>query len=303
METQQAISRNNITNNVQGDQYFAVHHHHNQDEGSSSQARAPTSLSFNDAPVDILSVYFTGRNKELADIERILDSAHDDTPARCVIHGMHGLGKTQLALQFAKTSFIQQRYTIIFWIAATTIEKLNHGFVKILQLVGHPHQSHSENNARLTAARRWLEETGPVKWLLVLDNVDRSTLRFIREHLPRKNKQGNILFTTRTDHVAAALACSAGRRQEIIELGLLDLQDAVYLLLTESETEGVENDVSDASKAEDVVKYVGRLPLAVSHAAAYMKQSQRHMDDMLLLLESKNKIHVRLDVMPCLYRF
>jgi hypothetical protein len=157
-------------------------------------------------------------------------------------------------------------------------------------------------SSRLTAARRWLEETGPLKWLLVLENVDRSTLRFIREHFPCKNKQGNIVFTTRTDDIAAALACSAGRRQEIIELGLLDLQDAVYLLLTESETDGIESDPSDTSKAEDVAKYVGCLPLGISHAAAYMKQSRRHMDDMLLLLESRYKMHVRFEIMaPCIH--
>jgi hypothetical protein len=57
----------------------------------------------------------------------MLDIIYDDMQARCVIHGMHG---TQLAPQSAKLPFIQQRYSIVFWISATTIEKLNQGFVK-----------------------------------------------------------------------------------------------------------------------------------------------------------------------------
>jgi tetratricopeptide (TPR) repeat protein len=293
MANQEAVLRDNTFNIVDGDQYLMMNN--NAQAGSSSlSTQAPTSLSFNDAPLG-LSTYFTGRDKELAEIGRILDIVHDDMPARCAIHGMYGVGKTQLALQFAKLSFIQQRHNIIFWISATTIEKLNHGFVHILHLVDHAYQFHTDDNIRLTAARRWLEETSLVKWLLVLDNVNPSTLSFIREHLPHKNKHGSILFTTRTDHVAAALACSAGR-QEIIELELFDLPDAVNLFLTESYWDAIESDPSDASKAEEVVKHLGRLPLAVSHAAAYMKQSRRHMDDMLLLLESNHKIQVRFDV-------
>jgi NB-ARC domain len=223
-------------------------------------------------------------------------------PARCVLHGMHGLGKTQLALRFANLSFIQQRYSIIFWISATTVEKLNQGFAKILHLVDHPHQSHPEHNARLTAARRWLEDSGSISWLLILDNVDSSTLSFIREHLPRKNKRGNILFTTRTDAVAATLACSAGQQHEIIELGLPDLRDAVDMLVKESSMDTVGGTSSIMNKAEDVVKRVGCLPFAVSHAAAYMKQCRRNVDDMLLLLESKHKMQVRQGLAP-LYPF
>jgi hypothetical protein len=78
-----------------------VHNHYNQDGSSGSSLQPTTSLTFIDAPLDLLSIYFTGCQKELADSQRILDVVRDDMPARCVVHGMHGRGKTELALQFA----------------------------------------------------------------------------------------------------------------------------------------------------------------------------------------------------------
>jgi NB-ARC domain len=291
MSTQEVVSRNNVINNVDRDQY--VNNFYVPAEGSGSSIQAPIPLSFNDAPLDLLSIHFTGREKELADIGRVLKAAHDDVPARCVIHGMHGLGKTQLALQFAKVSFIQNRYSMIFWISATTVEKVNYGFTKVLNLVGHPDRMHPEQGARLIAARRWLENAVSINWLLVLDNADRDTLSFIREHLPRTNRRGNILFTTRAEAVAAALACSAGQQHEIIELGLPNAQDAANLLLKEGNVDGVAWTPSTIRKAEEVVQCVGRLPFAVSQAAAFMKQSQKDLDEVLLLFHGEHKTQVR----------
>jgi hypothetical protein len=299
-QAQAMIFRNNTINIVSGDQYYRVPAESERDDRSG--LRAPTSLAFNDAPLDFLSVYFTGRGRELDSIGRILEVVHDNNvPARCVVYGMHGVGKTQLSLQFAKMSSIQQRYSMIFWIPATTIEKLNHGFTKVLNLVGHPDRSHPEQSARLTAARRWFEDSDSVAWLLVLDNVDGTSLTFIREHLPRTNRRGNILFTTRTDTVAAALACSAGQQHEIIELRLPDVQDAVNLLLSESNTDAVDRTSWTIRKAEEVVKCVGRLPFVVSHIATFMKHSQRDLDDILQLFYSKHKNQVCSDGAAILY--
>jgi hypothetical protein len=293
MATHNVDAYHNTINRVRGDQYNTYYNQYiSLPVGSSSPTPSTSSLSFNDAPLDLLSVYFMGRDKELARIQQVLEANYGDIPTRCIIYGMHGLGKSQLALQFTKLSFGQCRYPLVFWMSATTVEKLNQGYTHLLNLVGHPDRLHPEQGARLTAARRWLEESGSVKWLLVLDNVDSSTLGFLRQNLPHKNQKGNILFTTRTVTVATALARAAGQQHEVIELGLPDVEDAAYLFLTESGIDVTSTTALVMSRAEKVVRRVGCLPLAVSHTSSFMKESHQTLDDIIHLLDSE-QIQVR----------
>jgi hypothetical protein len=283
--------QSNTINNVIGDQYN--YYNSPRVETGASSNQPSSSLAFNDAPIDLLSVHFTGREKELVRISEILNGGHEDVPTRCVVHGMHGLGKTQLALQFSNSSYKDGRYSLIFWMSGTTIDKLNDGFANILNLIRHPRQHLLvDQRSKLTEVRRWLEDSS-LTWLLVLDNVNASTLDFIRNNLPRQNRQGNILFTTRTVDVASALSYAAGQQHQILELGLPETQDAVKLLLTESGIDTASASWVTKSKATEIVKCVGRLPLAISQAASYMKQCHKGLDYMLLLLYSEQKMEVR----------
>jgi hypothetical protein len=269
--------------------------------GGSLPRQAPPPV-FNDAPLDLLSVNFTGREKELNSLSEILYITHEDVPTRCVIHGMHGLGKTQLALQFAKSSYSRGRYSSIFWISGTTVDKLHSGFLKILHLVRHPERPHiGDQSSKLTEARRWLEHSGAATWLLVLDNVDIGTLDFIRENLPRQNRRGNIIFTTRTSGVASALSHAAGKQHHLLELELPNAQDAVNLLLREGSIDAASATWLTMSKANEITKCVGRLPLAISQAGSFMRQCDKELDYTLLLLQSEQRMQVRADAISSIY--
>jgi hypothetical protein len=290
MSTQQ-VSLGNTSNHVAGDQY-----NYNIRVETLSSSQAPTLPPFTEAPIDLLSVHFTGRENELANIARTLEIVHGDVPTRCAIFGMHGIGKTQLALRLASESFDQHRYSHIFWMSASTVEKLNQGFTDVLTLVAHPDRSNlGDQRARLKAARRWLEDAVSINWLLVLDNVDATVLSFLQEHLPRKNQHGKILLTTRTADVATVLVRTAGKQHHAIELGLPKIEDATRLLFVESNTDVTTATTSTKSKAEDVVKFVGRLPLAISHTASFMKQTGKSLDELLLLFHSEHRTQVRFD--------
>jgi NB-ARC domain len=290
MSTRQ-VALGNTSNYVGRDQYY--YNIRVENSSSSGQAPTPTPTPFNDAPIDLLSVYSYGRDNELADIARALEVVHGDVPTRCAIFGMHGIGKTQLALRFASQSFDQQRYSHVFWMSGTTVEKLNQGFNDLLTLVAHPDRSNlGDQSARLKAARRWLEDAISISWLLVLDNVDPTVVRFLQEHLPRKNQQGKILLTTRTDDVATALTRTAGKQHHTVELRLPKVEDATSLLFAESNTAALTTTTSTKSTAEDVVNFVGRLPLAISHTASFMKQTGRNLDDILDLFRSEHQAWV-----------
>ena len=260
--------------------------------GPSTPKNVAQCPSFNDAPIDLLSVNFTGREQEMALIIEFLDTLYGDVPARCALHGMHGVGKSQIFYALAKDLYDKGRYTNVFWMQATTIEKLHQGFSKLLKLVCHPERSSTDDETRIMAARRWLEDFNSGSWLLVIDNVARETVDFLREHLPRKNSRGNILFTTRTEDVAKALTDVAGKRHGIVELRIPNVEDAAKLFLKHLHDPGT---TADASKIQQVVKGIGCLPLAVAQAASYMTGTGSSLDDMLELFKSERKIDVRLD--------
>jgi hypothetical protein len=278
----QHIDRRNSTQVITGRDYVNVNL---QVAGSSSQPP----LSFNDAP-DLLSSHFTGREQELDSIERIFGVDNGVAPTRCVLFGMLGLGKTQLALQYAATSYQRQRYSLIFWISGATVEKLNQGLAEVLNLVDHPGRDHPVQSTRLTYARRWFEECAVIHrttWLLVLDNVTHEAVPFLREHLPHKNSMGNILLTTRTRAVAEAVVSVAGQQQQVFELLAPGINDAVTLLLKEAGIVTYHAMASAWSRAEDLVECLGRLPLAISQAASFVKQSDKELDEVLDLYKGK----------------
>jgi hypothetical protein len=260
--------------------------------------RAPASSSrtppapFNDAPIDQLSVHFTGRKKELALIAQTFKKRRrQDIPSRCVLFGNQGVGKSQLTYAWANSTYVRKENSYILWISATTVEKLYQGFSRLLRFIDHPDRSHPDEGVRLEAARRWLEGVKTGNWLLVLDNVFPETLEFLRQNLPRQNGRGTILFTTRMERIALALASTAGERHEVIEVPLLDVKAGVELFCRHFESGTIH---PSSAKVETIVMAVGCLPLAISQAAGYMMESHSSLDDMLELYQSRRKIDVSL---------
>lgn len=241
---------------------------------------------FNDAPIGRISQHFTGRESELETILSAIQSSNTGEPARFAIYGMPGLGKSQLALQLAKLAYTRGSYACIFWISATTVEKLAHGLVKVLYLVGDDSRNCSEQAMQLTASRRWLE-VSMSSWLLVLDDATIDVIPFLREHLPRENTCGAIIITTRTCQVAEAIAHTTG--QSVLELKPLSEIESAALLVKASGLEAPSNS-SDYESAEKLVKQLGCLPLAVEQAGAYMKQKHIPAQE-LQALYAENTLH------------
>jgi hypothetical protein len=255
-----------------------------------SEQTNPTRSSVIDAPVDILSVHFTGRQNELDFLQKALSKPHSGVPSRCAVYGMPGIGKTQLLLRYAKVSWDQNIYSCIVWIPATSVDRITQGISGILDLIEHPDRYLQDQTAKLKAARIWLEKYEGGGWLLVFDNVHRETLSFLRVHLPLTNERGNILFSMRTKDVAESLANAAGERHQILGLRSMELRDTTNLLFADAEIEAAP---SLFSQAEDLVKRVGCLPLAVVQAASYMKQTHTTLDRMVELYKKERKVEVR----------
>ncbi|KZP22295.1 TPR-like protein [Athelia psychrophila] len=259
--------------NVNGD----LHNYYGISTGMSLNPASkplPPIPPLNDAPIDRISSCFTGREPELDFITNSFNTFQSDKPTRFVIYGMPGLGKSQLALQHANLAFTAGVYSHVFWVSATTVEKLSQGLARILGLLNHADRNHPDQAVQIAAVRIWLEQSdrhGCRRWLLVFDNVTAESAKFLRDHLPRQNASGTILITTRTRNIAEAVANVAGQKHIIFELKALSKAQSVSLLLKKAGINGIAP--TDLPSAEKLVSRMGCLPLAVQQAGSYMKRS------------------------------
>ena len=204
---------------------------------------------------------------------------------------MPGLGKTQLALRFAKLAFQRSQYAYVFWVSAASAEKLTRDFSKLVDLLRLPGCYTSNQVTKLTMARAWLEDsTDGRSWLVILDCVTQETTAMLRNMLPRRNNMGKLLLTTRTAKIAEVFATS-GRLSQLA-LQPPGIQDAVAMLSARAVSEGHgTRDVSDAD-AEQVVCSVGALPLAIDQAASYLRDTGSSAKEILEIYKTEDKFRV-----------
>jgi hypothetical protein len=81
-------ARYNTSHVVGRDQYYTF-----VQLGSGPSSPLPSTLSFNDAPIYLLSSHYSGREDELDRIRMAFGMSHGDAPTRCAIFGMPGMGK------------------------------------------------------------------------------------------------------------------------------------------------------------------------------------------------------------------
>lgn len=221
-------------------------------------------------PDFLLSPYFTGRNDELQEIDRIFSRSSDSIARRCIVHGMPGVGKTQLALKFATVAFQRNQYDYVFWVSAVSVEKVTQDFSKLADLVRLAGRHKLDQASKLTAMRGWLEDpTAARSWLVVLDNVSEETAVMLRDVLPRGNCGGRLLMTTRTATVADMFTASEASSQ--LALRPPGTGDAVAMLSAGTKVEREGGEESSHGDAERLVQSVGNLPLAIDQAASYMR--------------------------------
>ena len=248
-------------------------------------------LRFNAAPVLRISNHFTGRDSELDFISKSLARSTNDEPTRLAIHGMPGLGKSQLALQFSKLGYSSRKYACIFWISANIEEKISQGLTSVLDLVDDKDRHHPNHAVRLMAARRWLEKS-PQSWLLILDNVTANVIPFLREHLPHESADGGaIIITTRTSQVAEAIVKAEDQHPRVLELKPLSVEQSATLLMRAAGLED-RGDGSEQDGANKLVRRVGCLPLAVEQAGAYMKQKHIPAEELQALYDGNSMANV-----------
>jgi hypothetical protein len=157
--------------------------------------------------------HFVARETELAQIRNIL--CGDGSRRVAVLHGLGGIGKTQLTIAYAKR--YRHNYSAVLWLNIMDIDSLKQSFAKAAKLIlrEHPsatHLSSLDMNRSLEeivdAVKAWLSLPKNTRWLLVFDNYDNPKIPGnkdagaidVRKFFP-ESYQGSIIITTRLAQV------------------------------------------------------------------------------------------------------
>jgi len=176
------------------------------------------------------------------------------------------------------------------------VEKLTRDFSKLVDLLRLPGRYTLDQVSKLTVARAWLEDpTAARGWLVVLDNVTQETSVMLRDILPRRNSEGRLLFTTRTKKIADVFTGPGNLSQ--LALQPPGMGDAVAMLSAGAGIERESGGEASYADAEQVVRSVGNLPLAIDQAASYMRETGSSPQEVLNVYESEEVIEVNKQIL------
>ncbi len=207
--------------------------------------------------------FFTGRETYL----KLLDRDFKKSSAVAItqpisISGLGGIGKTQLALEYAHICH-PKVYRTVLWVNASNQAMLEASFLSLAHILKLPERDEHEAGRIVQAVKTWLE--GHTSWLLVFDNAD--DLQLARTFLPTKPR-GHILLTTRLQivgNIAIPMPLEAMKPEEGQRFLLLRSGD----LKPGTEIEALAPMLHEATA--QLVKLLGGHPLALDQAGAYIE--------------------------------
>ena len=118
--------------------------------------------------VPVATRTFVGRNEQLRQLGEVLEgeSAGAITQVHA-IHGMGGVGKTQLAARFAREH--RADYDVVWWLRAEQSATLRADLAELATELGLDEASGEDEAQAVVAALRWLERSA--RWLVIFDNA------------------------------------------------------------------------------------------------------------------------------------
>jgi hypothetical protein len=141
---------------------------------------------------------FVGREAELQGMESILQPQADSpgsTRKVLILGGMGGIGKTQMAITYAKRH--RHSYSSTFWLNANTEATLNSSLRAVAnRIIPLETVSKWDNDQVWVHVSNWLSEQDNSRWLLVFDNYDDPDEYKITQYYPSV-AHGSIIITTR----------------------------------------------------------------------------------------------------------
>lgn len=194
-----------------------------------------------------------------------------------VVHGLGGMGKTQLAANFGQRH--QKSFSSVLWLDGSGESRLKQSFAAFASRIpqgqipeasrSHAVSKGGDVDAVVRDVLVWLSIPENDNWLMVIDNVDRDDrppitdeeAYDVEEYLPEAD-HGSVLITTRLMHL--------GQLADQRELKKVDqeLSLAIFTTLYKKDV-----DLKTCHEANELMELLDGLPLALAQAAAYMTET------------------------------
>ena len=196
---------------------------------------------------------FTGRKKLLDDLRALLTAGQ--MTALSALHGLGGVGKTQLALEYAYR--YAPDYDLVWWVRSEDPVALAAEYAGLAVKLGLPEAGLADQEAQVAAVRQWLSQNG--KWLLIFDNAGEP--QDLMAYQPQGGG-GQVLITSRNP-VWRGVA-------RPLDVKVWDRGESVAFVLKRTGREET-TDEEEKAAAAALAQELGDLPLALEQAGAYIE--------------------------------
>jgi hypothetical protein len=197
--------------------------------------------------------------------QHLAPAAESNRRRICVLHGLGGIGKTQLAIEHARLH--KDKYTSVFWLDGRTEDSLLQSLVSIASRLPEGQvlrrdikdiKGVEELKERAQEVLRWFALEGNHDWLLIFDNIDKTstlashsdaeslTTYDLRSYFPDGDR-GSIIITTRLKRLMG-LGKSIQLNKVDITHGMMILESASGMSMKLSEN-------SEGSKGSELKNY------------------------------------------------
>jgi Domain of unknown function (DUF4062) len=172
-------------------------------------------------PFASLGSLFVGREAALDDLRAALTADKKLAVAGRALHGLGGIGKTRLAIEYALRH--EADYSALLFVRADDPATLETNLAALAgpSVLDLKESKEPQDAVKIEAALRWLD--AHPTWLMILDNVDDEKAIAAVDKLMARLKGGHVIITARASNFPASL--------RKLELGVLDDDAATEFLL------------------------------------------------------------------------
>ncbi|WP_432834350.1 FxSxx-COOH system tetratricopeptide repeat protein [Dactylosporangium sp. CA-092794] len=208
---------------------------------------------------------FTGRETLLLTLQRSLETRSKASVLPHALHGLGGVGKTQLAVEYAYQ--FQDRYDLVWWIPAEQQSLVLQSLVDLGRVLGVPNTEDSVQASSLVLDA--LNSTGR-RWLLIYDNATEPD--DLAHLIPSSG--GHVILTSRNQ--------TWSNVWDAIEVNVFERAESIALLRKRS-------DAISLDDADRLARTLGDLPLALDQAASWQAATGMSAAEYLDLFEQHHR--------------